>query len=140
MQSEPDTAWVGSRMCGDDDTGREKPVDPATLDRVASDGGLWRGGYRDEDEPEIDDKAELRRQAVALLALVIQTQLSSRQREIVNLYFYGGKTQTEIAEILGSSQQVVSKQLFGVMRKGKRGGGAIRKLEKLLRANGIAFE
>ena len=32
------------------------------------------------------------------------------------------------------------KQLFGVMRKGKRVGGAIRKLEKLLRANGIAFE
>ena len=140
MQSEPDTDWVGSQMCGDDDPGREKPVDPATLDRVASDGGLWRGGYRDEDEPEIDDKAELRRQAVALLALVIQTQLSSRQREIVNLYFYGGKTQTEIAEILGISQQVVSKQLFGVMRKGKRVGGAIRKLEKLLRANGIAFE
>ena len=51
MQSEPDTDWVGSQMCGDDDTGREKPVDPATLDRVASDAGLWRGGYRDEDEP-----------------------------------------------------------------------------------------
>jgi len=140
MQSEPDTDWVGSQMCGDDDAGREKPVDPVILDRVASDGGLWRGGYRDEDEPGIDDKAELRRQAVALLALVIQTQLSSRQREIVNLYFYGGKTQTEIAEILGISQQVVSKQLFGVMRQGKRVGGAIRKLEKLLRANGIAFE
>jgi len=88
----------------------------------------------------VDDKAELRRQAVALLALVIQTQLSSRQREIVNLYFYGGKTQAEIAEILGISQQVISKQLFGVMRKGKRVGGAIRKLEKLLRANGIEFE
>ena len=58
----------------------------------------------------------------------------------MNLYFYGGKTQTEIAEILGISQQVVSKQLFGVMRQGKRVGGAIRKLEKLLRANGIAFE
>ncbi|MEE2675133.1 MAG: sigma-70 family RNA polymerase sigma factor [Myxococcota bacterium] len=127
-------------MCGDDDTGREKPVDPAKLDRVASDRGLWRGAHGDEDEQGVDDKAELRRQAVALLALVIQTQLSSRQREIVNLYFYGGKTQAEIAEILGISQQVISKQLFGVMRKGKRVGGAIRKLEKLLRANGIEFE
>ena len=58
----------------------------------------------------------------------------------MNLYFYGGKTQAEIAEILGIIQQVISKQLFGVMPKGKRVGGAIRKLEKLLRANGIEFE
>ena len=79
-------------------------------------------------------------QPVALLALVIQTRLTARQREIVNLYFYAGKTQSQIAEILGISQQVVSKQLFGATRKGKRVGGAIRKLEKLLRANGISFE
>ena len=140
MQFESGGARVGGQMCGDDDTGRERPVDPAALDRLASDGGLWRGGYGDEDETELDGKTALRSQAIGLLALVIQTRLSARQREIVNLYFYGGKTQAEIAETLGISQQVVSKQLFGVMRKGKRVGGAIRKLEKLLRAQGIEFE
>jgi predicted transcriptional regulator len=50
------------------------------------------------------------------------------------------KTQEEIAVILGISQQVVSKQLFGVMRQGKKVGGAIRKLRKLLEKSGIKFE
>ena len=42
--------------------------------------------------------------------------------------------------LLGISQQVVSKQLFGVMRKGRRVGGAIRKLRKILEASGVHFE
>jgi len=75
-----------------------------------------------------------------MLALVIETRLTQRQREIVELYFFREKSQSEIATILGMSQQVVSKQLFGVMRKGRRVGGAIRRLEVLLGAQGIAFD
>ena len=38
---------------------------------------------------------------------------------------------------LGITQQVVSKQLFGVIRDGKRIGGAIRRLRQLCEEHGI---
>ena len=116
-------------MSCDDEPLREVLVDPKILESTLP-------PVPDEAAEPSDERAEL----VALLRLVIETQLTRRQREIVDLYFYQGKTQEEIAALLGVAQQVVSKQLFGVMRKGKRVGGAIRKLRKILGKNGITFE
>ena len=124
-----------------DDRCRELAVDPKDLERIADDARPWRGHERTRAESEAQsERAEVRSEAIAMLALVIETRLTVSQREIVDLYFYQEKTQEEIAVILGISQQVVSKQLFGVMRQGKKVGGAIRKLRKLLEKSGIKFE
>ena len=125
-------------MGDDDERAREIAVDPAVLERLAERGSAWGPG----DDPEVGGgpSAELRAEAVALLGVAIRTRLTPRQRELVELYFYAGKTQAEIAEILGIRQQVVSKQLFGAVRKGRKVGGAIRRLRALLEASGISFD
>ncbi len=107
--------------------GREVAVDPSVLDRIAVSEPLWADETADSE-------------VLALLATIVQTRLTPRQREMVELHFYQGRSQQQIADQLGISQQVVSRQLFGVMRSGKRVGGAMRKLEKLLREKGIDFE
>ena len=121
-------------MSCDDRPLREVLVDPKVLESTAAPGPVEVAP--DAAAEPSGERAEL----IALLKLLIETQLTRRQREIVDLYFYQGKTQDEIAEVLGVAQQVVSKQLFGVMRKGKRVGGAIRKLRKVLGKSGITFE
>jgi RNA polymerase sigma factor (sigma-70 family) len=128
-------------MSGDGGRTREVAVDPKVFERIAEDAALWRGVAPRGDAPERQGERDgLRADAIAMLAAVIETRLTPRQREIVDLYFYQRKTQAEIAVVLGISQQVVSKQLFGAMRKGRRVGGAIRKLRKLLQESGIEFE
>lgn len=121
-------------MGRDDGESRELPVDPQVLDRIAS------RIDRLDDVPEDGRKAALRAEAIAALTQAVATRLTPRQREIVDLYFYREKTQAEIAEELGISQQVVSKQLFGALRQGRRVGGAIRRLRVLLEERGISFE
>ena len=76
-------------------------------------------------------------EAVAQLRTIIETDLTSRQREIVQAYFFEGRTEAEIAEQLGIAQQVVSRHLFGALRAGRRVGGAMSKLRKLAEALGI---
>lgn len=63
---------------------------------------------------------------------LIDANLTSRQREVVQLYYVLGKTQEDIATILELTQSTVSRHLFGTMRRGKRVGGAIPKLRKLI--------
>ena len=52
------------------------------------------------------------------------------------MYFYEGMTQQEVAAELGVSQQAVSRQLFGVIRDGRRIGGAVARLRKLCEERG----
>ena len=59
-------------------------------------------------------------------------ELTDKQREAIRLYFYDELSQAEIATHLGVSQQVVSKRLFGVVRNGRRVGGAIARLRRLM--------
>jgi DNA-directed RNA polymerase specialized sigma24 family protein len=58
--------------------------------------------------------------------------LTPKQREAVEMFFFLGLSQSEIARRLGISQQVVHKRLYGVTRNGRRVGGALRKLKLLL--------
>lgn len=74
-------------------------------------------------EPETVEDAV--RQAVA-------TALTDKQREAVELFFFQGMTQSEIARRLGISQQVVQKRLFGVRRAGVVVGGALARLRHAL--------
>ena len=84
-----------------------------------------------------DPLDEAREELFALLRQIVATGLTERQREIVHLTYDEQLTQAEVAARLGVSQQVVSKALFGVVRDGKRIGGAIRRLRQLCEEHGI---
>jgi RNA polymerase sigma factor (sigma-70 family) len=90
------------------------------------------------DAAYVDEEASAARdEMLALLRELVATALTARQRQIIDLYFTDGLSQAQIATSLGISQQVVSKQLFGVMREGRRVGGAIRRLRQLCEEHGI---
>lgn len=63
---------------------------------------------------------------------LIERKLTGRQKEVVKLYYLYGKTQEDIATILELTQSTVSRHLFGTVRGGKKVGGAIPKLRKLI--------
>jgi DNA-directed RNA polymerase specialized sigma24 family protein len=109
----------------------ELTFDPGDFDSLP-------GDLLDAPDVEVDPaRAAARREALAGIADIVRTGLTPKQRRLVELYFYEGRTQVEIAAELGISQQVVSRQLFGVVRDGRRIGGAIARLRKACAALGI---
>ncbi len=62
----------------------------------------------------------------------VSTALTEKQREAVELFFFEGLSQSEIARRLGVSQQVIQKRLFGVPRRGMVVGGALARLRQVL--------
>ncbi|MFC1736803.1 sigma-70 family RNA polymerase sigma factor [Candidatus Hydrogenedentota bacterium] len=70
---------------------------------------------------------------------LIRTELTARQREVVRLYYFKKLTQEEISRLLDIPQQVVSQHLFGILRNGKRTGGAIPRLRKLCEQRGVEW-
>jgi DNA-directed RNA polymerase specialized sigma24 family protein len=110
----------------------ELPFDPGDMD-------LLPGDLIDAPEDEEPDPARIaaRREAIEGIASLVHTALTAKQRRIVELYFYDERTQQEIADELGVSQQVVSRQLFGVIRDGRRIGGAVSRLRKACEKIGV---
>ena len=125
----------------DDDGGEADDAAPRRELLVSGDvfdrrhGSLF--GSMAEEEPLDDAAAAVRDELFDLLRELVATRLTPRQREIVELAYVDQLTQGEIAERLGITQQVVSKHLFGVVRDGKRIGGAIRRLRQLCEEHGI---
>ena len=111
-----------------DHTYWEIPVDPSVLARFPE---------VEREAPRDPEKQRLLDEAVAQLRTIIESGLTPRQREIVQLYFFEGRTEAEIAEQLGIAQQVVSRHLFGALRAGRRVGGAMAKLRRRADALGI---
>lgn len=111
-----------------DHTYWEIPVDPATLARFPA---VEPEASRDPEKQRLIDDA------IVQLRVIIRTRLTPRQREIVDAYFFEGRTEAEIALRLGIAQQVVSRHLFGTLRAGRRVGGAMARLRKLAEALGI---
>ena len=62
----------------------------------------------------------------------VASNLTAKQREVVEAYFFEGLSQGDIARRLGISQQVVQKRLYGAPRGGKLVGGAIHRLRGVL--------
>jgi len=83
------------------------------------------GVFSTEHETEAEELEAAVRHAVA-------TALTAKQREAVELFFFEGLSQSEIARRLGVSQQVVQKRLYGVQRRGVVVGGALAKLREAL--------
>lgn len=74
------------------------------------------------------------------VSALLEKVLTSRQQEIVQLYFFSRLNQRQIAEHLGISQQAVSEHLYGKMRGGRTVGGALRKLRKACARRGLTWE
>ena len=111
-----------------------------------SDSG-WRG-FTTQDHPcfesneDLDERHARDERARAMrreLETVIAEVLTERQREVVELYYFGRLNQRQIGERLGISQQSVSEHLYGKQRKGKAVGGALRKLKKVCGRRGISW-
>ncbi|MBZ0297472.1 MAG: sigma-70 family RNA polymerase sigma factor [Anaerolineae bacterium] len=116
----------------------EVSVDPAILEAVLVDVDSLEALFITPEEAQTSaTKAQHKQEAIALIQALIQMHLTPRQQQIIQLYFYDHKTQQEIATELGIPQQVVSKHLFGVLRDGRKIGGALKKLRKLCEASGI---
>ena len=105
----------------------EIPMAPEKLDAFPESSGLHfePAGQRDDRwhySAKLQGLADRVRQ-------LMRERLTPPQREVVVLYFLEGKTQGEIAERLGISQQAISTRLFWKVRRGHRVGGAVRALQ-----------
>jgi RNA polymerase sigma factor (sigma-70 family) len=116
----------------------EISVDPELMETMSVMPDFLDELTKTSEEIALDEQKEtLKQEAVDLIKELIQTNITPKQRQIVELYFYDNKSQQEIAQDLNISQQVVSKHLFGAVRNGRRVGGAMAKLRKLCIKSGI---
>lgn len=108
----------------------EIPATAEFLERVPADRALWYETQQDRDRRHATkDFYEAVKPEVLRF---IEGSLTPRQREVVELYFFRDKTQEDIAAILNLSQSTVSRHLFGTVRDGKKVGGALPKLRKVI--------
>lgn len=108
----------------------EIPTEIATLDRVDATRALW---FEDEvDRARRTAMREFFEEVAPEVSNLIENELTGRQREVIKLYYYHGKTQEDIAAILDLTQSTVSRHLFGTSRGGKKVGGAVPKLRKII--------
>ena len=113
----------------DDGHWRETLRTPEQWEQVALQQWLWRS-------PDSLEETEERQETTHEMGLVVQDlmifTLTLRQRQVVQLYCLEGRTQAEVADTLGISQQSVSQHLMGKLRGGHHVGGAFRKLRKAI--------
>ena len=101
----------------------------ADPERLAGARPLWDNSVDAGDhEATAEPRAELHEAVRAAVA----RELTEKQREVVEAYFFEGLSQGDIARRLGISQQVVQKRLHGAPRGGKLVGGAIHRLRGVL--------
>lgn len=106
-----------------------------TLERFCVEDGLY---YEHPDEAEQRyAKAEHSKAVWSAVRTTADAALTSRQREVLELYFFEHLTQEQTAERLGISQQSVSEHIYGKTRNGGHAvGGALRKLRKICTRQG----
>jgi Sigma-70, region 4 len=119
------------RRCGPKPPGSrpKRLIFCADLDAFADDAPLWGGAAFAGEGPDDACEGDGLREALA-------RALTEKQREVVEMHFFEGLSQGEIARRLGVSQQVVQKRLHGDWRAGKLVGGALPRLREALRAPG----
>lgn len=109
---------------------REILIDPYLLSTVSFDDLQ----YIMSNEDLVDEMKGLSEDLLSRVVEIIDTQLTSRQKEVVQLIYFQKKTQMEAADMLGVCQTTVHKVLKGNIdyKNGqKRYGGAIKKIKKL---------
>jgi DNA-binding CsgD family transcriptional regulator len=92
--------------------------------------GPWAGAPPDDAaEARLRVKEEMR---LVLHVMVMEAAFTKRQRKILELYYFEGHTQAEIARALGITQPTVVQHLSGKKRGDKHVGGALNKLGKTI--------
>ena len=115
----------------------EVRLDPQDLDQYANEAGLWFEASEDT-QARLQPSPRLQRLLPPLMDLIGQA-LTEKQRQVLFLYYLHQKTQEEVGQILGISRRVVSQHLFGICRQGKQVGGAVNKIRKLCRQQGLGL-
>ena len=90
----------------------------------------WSEYNRDSDQIQRREKSV--KKIINLIKADVLPKLTERQRQTTHLYFNSRFKEEEIARILGISQPTVSQHLFGKKRNGKKVGGSIRKIRKIV--------
>lgn len=112
---------------------REISVDPIIVNSFSNEDKMHFSQLKQSDE-----LADLMHELSEKIRLLIDTQLTARQKQIVNKSYFEQMTQTDIAKELGLCQPTVHKVIHGnidYQNQGKRYGGAIKKLRKLCNNN-----
>ena len=100
--------------------------------RLSADPERLRGARPLWDNDDSSDAAGPRADLREAVRDAVARELTAKQREVVEAYFFEGLSQGDIARRLGISQQVVQKRLHGAPRGGKLVGGAIHRLRDAL--------
>ena len=85
-------------------------------------------------------RRQLQLKVIPIITRLMAERLTTRQYEVMSLYFWEEQTQVQIAERLGISQPTVNQHLTGKRRNGKKVGGAIRKIRKAVRTEAARAE
>ena len=111
-------------------------LDHHDLAQYPNEAGIW---FESRDDLTNYGRSELRtKNMMSPIMELVGHGLTEKQRQVIVLYYLHQKTQEEVGQILGISRRVVSQHLFGIFRNGKHVGGAINKIRKLCREQGIA--
>jgi len=78
------------------------------------------------------ETATVQQMIIPCINKIITSGLTTRQKEVVAKYFFSNHTQAHIAHELGISQPTVNQHLNGKKRNGKKVGGSIRKIRKII--------
>lgn len=108
----------------------EVSAEAGYLENLPVDRGLWFETEEDSDRRQAF--SEFFAEVKPVVFQLVDAKLTKRQMEIVKLHYLYGKTQEDIATILDLTQSTVSRHLFGTVRGGKKVGGAIPKLRKVI--------
>jgi DNA-directed RNA polymerase specialized sigma24 family protein len=100
--------------------------------RLSADPERLRGARPLWDSHDSGDPAGPRTDLDDAVRDAVARELTAKQREVVEAYFFEGLSQGDIARRLGISQQVVQKRIYGAPRGGKLVGGAIHRLRDAL--------
>lgn len=106
-------------------TAKHKVAYCESLEHLPDGLALWAPFEVSDEEAPLEALREAVRSAVA-------TALTPKQREVVEAYYFEGRSQREIAHELGVTQQVVQKRLFGARRNQRTVGGALARLREVL--------
>ena len=108
----------------------EIPIGSEYLENLPAERALWFETEEDQQRRHVFQ--DFFSDVGPVVMQLVDAHLTRRQQEVVKLYYVHGKTQEDIAVILDLAQSTVSRHLFGTVRQGKKVGGAIPKLRKLI--------
>jgi predicted transcriptional regulator len=90
----------------------------------------WSEYNRNSDQ--MRQREGLAKKLIELIKVEVLPKLTERQRQITQLYFEFQLNEDKIARMLNISQPTVSQHIFGKKRNGKKVGGSIRKIRKII--------